>query len=52
MVIFWILESERLNKTYHLFLGGRGRGLCHVACGIVVLQPNIEPRPLAVKAQS
>ena len=51
MVIFRILESERLNKIYHLFWGG-GRGLCHEACGIVVLQPNIEPRPLAVKAQS
>ena len=25
---------------------------CHVACGILVLQPGIEPKPLAVEAQS
>ena len=26
--------------------------LCHVACGILVLQPTIEPMPVAVKAWS
>ena len=25
---------------------------CHAACGILVFQPGIKPRPLAVKAQS
>lgn len=30
---FLNLRTERLNKIYHLFLGGGGR-LCHVACGI------------------
>ena len=32
-------------KVYS-FLGG------HIVCGILVSQPGIEPRPMAVKAQS
>ena len=39
--------------TFASFGGGRrwGSGVCYSACGILIPQPGIEPRPLAVEAQ-
>ena len=45
------MDRRRMLRIWVLFLISL-YWLCHVACGILVSQPEIETRPLAVKAPS
>ena len=46
-------QKGRLGIQGGFFLGeGGGREACHIAFGILVLQPEIKPRPSAVKPLS
>ena len=43
---YWVKETDA-NRGFLFFVF-----FCYMACGILVPQPGIEPRPLAVKAQN
>ena len=45
MVIFRILESERLNKIYHLFWGGGGGGYAMKLVGSLFFNQILNPDP-------